>query len=115
MTNYPQAIEENLEILSEILTSTDYEYPIHEQCIREVFGPVFMQQWLDGAHIGFVEDDYEQFNQLLKLTIARSLIEEMRDEGLVDTIEDPQKGDDVVFLTQKGKSIAQLLNTANLN
>lgn len=115
MTNYPQAIEEKLEIISEILTSTDYRYPIHEQCIREVFGPVFMQQWFDGTNVGFEEEDYEQFDQLLKLAIARSLIEEMRDEGLLDTIEDPQKGDDIVFLTQKGKSVAKLLNNANLN
>ena len=112
MTSYPPTVEEKLELVNDILTNIDYQYPVYEHCVREVFGPIFLQQWLDGKEIGFEE---EEFERLLKLTIARSLVEEMKEEGLIDTIEDPQKGDDVVFLTQKGKSMAKLLNNANLN
>jgi hypothetical protein len=112
MTNYPPTVEEKLELVSDVLTNIDYQYPMYEQCIRDVFGPLLLQQWLDGTELGFEVDEFEK---LLKLTIARSLVEEMREEGLLDTIHDPQKGDDIVFLTQKGKSIATLLNTVNLN
>lgn len=112
MTNYPPTVEEKLSSVSEVMQNIDYEYPIYDRCIREVFGPIFLQQWFDGKEI---ELDLNQFEDLIKLTIAKSIVEEMREEGLLDMIEDPEKGDDVVFLTQKGKTIANLLNTSNLN
>jgi hypothetical protein len=112
MTNYPPTVEEKLELVNDILTNIDYKYPVYEHCVREVFGPIFLQQWLDGKEVGF---ELEEFERLLKLTIARSLVEEMREEGLIDTIEDPDRNDDVVFLTEKGKKVAELLHNVNLN
>jgi len=111
MTTYPQSVEDRLSTIVEIMNNIEYHYPLYEECIRETFGPVLFEQWLKGSEL---ELEIDQFEQLIKYAIASSIVKEMKDEGLVDTIEN-ENGEDVIFLTSLGKDAARLLNTIQNN
>ena len=102
MTNYPQQVADQLDFLVEQVNKTDFGYPIREQAVREIFGPVLFRNWLEGK-----EDmpfDESSFTALIKQAVATSMIEDLKEEGYVDTIQGDSE-DEFVFLTEKGKRI----------
>jgi rRNA pseudouridine-1189 N-methylase Emg1 (Nep1/Mra1 family) len=50
----------------------------------------------------------EQMADIMKETVVRASLEELRDNGLIDWIED-ENGDEMVFLTEKGKEMGKSL------
>ena len=103
MTNYPQSVEEKLDFITEAVMSLELEYPLFENCIRETFGQVLFDQWLSGNddEPAFTE---ESFHDLLKLAVARSMVQNLESEGLIEIIEADDV--DMVFVTEKGRELA---------
>lgn len=50
----------------------------------------------------------EQMADIMKESVVRASLEELRDTGLIDWIED-EHGDEMVFLTEKGKAMGKSL------
>ena len=50
----------------------------------------------------------EQMSDIMKESVVRASLEELRDTGLIDWIED-EHGDEMVFLTEKGKAMGKSL------
>lgn len=50
----------------------------------------------------------EQMSDAMKESVVRASLEELRDNGLIDWIED-ENGDEMVFLTEKGKEMGKSL------
>jgi len=50
----------------------------------------------------------EQMADIMKETVVRASLEELRDNGLIDWIED-ENGNEMVFLTEKGKEMGKSL------
>ena len=101
MTNYPQAVEDTLDLVVEaVLETIEDQYPIKEEFVREVFGEVLFQHWLTGSDEPPMDE--EGFERLMKIAVAKSIFQELQDRGFIDSIE----GDDdieYVFVTAKGK------------
>lgn len=108
MTNYPQSVEEKLDFITEAVMSLELEYPLYENYVRETFGQVLFEQWLSGN-----EDEQpfteEGFQDLLKLAVAKSMVQSLQDDGLIDIIETDDS--DVVFVTEKGKEEVNMFTT----
>jgi hypothetical protein len=104
MTNYPQELENTLDFIVESTRElATPEFPMHEHNVRQVFGEVLFQQWLSGEtdQMPFNE---ENFSDLLKRAVAMSILDDMIEAGLVDTIENGEGGE-VVFVTPLGKAL----------
>lgn len=98
-TIYPDAVEERLNYIVEASKDLDFfDAPLHDECIREVFGEVLMDQWLNNTELNMdVEDVLDLYNKAAALSTINSLI----DEGLIDTLE--TDSEDLIFVTEKGK------------
>ena len=100
---YPPTVEQKLEILCRVVGNIPNHSPIYEQCTREVFGPILLQQWVDGIDVQF---EVEDFSKLVDLVITNSVVQQMKEDSLIDSIEHPDNGYEMVFLTDKGKQVA---------
>ena len=80
---------------------------MHEHNVREVFGAVLFEQWLTGE-TDVMPFDEEGFTNLLKKAVAMSILDDMIEAGLVDSI-DNGEGDEVVFVTPFGKAMRQAM------
>lgn len=104
-TEYPQPVEEALVSWQEALEEPDFllEQEIHpyfaKQAARDVFGPALTDVWLQTGEVQIGEDLAET---LIKRFIVQATLLEMKDAGLVDSIED-EHGKEVFWATKKGK------------
>jgi len=102
---YPPQIEEVLLEWQEALENPEFlsEQGIHpyyvKQAVRETFGPVMMDQWLKMGEVQITEELAEP---LIKRFIVSAIVLEMKDNGLIDSIED-ENGEEVFWATAKGK------------
>ncbi len=97
-TIYPDAVEEKLQYIVESSKDLEFDEPLHEECVREVFGSLLMDQWLNNT-----EPDLDEHAvlTLFKKAAAMSVLKDLIDEGFLDTLETDE--DDLVFITEKGK------------
>lgn len=90
------------------------EMGIFEECeidstdfAREYFLEKFTQKFIDGQfNDGVVTITDEEFEQSVKEVITGSLMTELKKKGLVDIIYDEEKNEDIYFLTETGKQVA---------
>ena len=105
MTNYPQEIESKLDFLVESVKQMETEeFPMREEFIRETFGEALFEQWLAGSDENPFDED--QFRSLLKMVVAKSILQEMIDTGIVDSVDDGS-GNEFVFVTPLGKALRE--------
>ena len=71
-------------------------------------GNIFFQQWLKGDddEIGL---DEEKIYRLMLMAEANHLLDSLEKKGYIDSIDD-EDGNEVVFLTTKGKNDMALIN-----
>jgi hypothetical protein len=110
-TNWPQRVKEFAEALTDTL--------IDEGLLEEV--PEMKREWLHEALCQPVFDRFvkgddlfpseEEFRLAVATATASSVMEVMREEGLVDWIEG-EDGEEVIFLTKDGQEVAE--NVRNL-
>jgi len=102
-SNYPKEVELFLSeaTVAVQLLNLGQKTPAH--CIREVLGPIIFEQWMQGEITGFTDE--EQMVQLLQRIVVVSVLDALKNEGLIDSV-DGEHGDEMVFLTSKGKELA---------
>ena len=104
-TEYPQPVEEALVSWQEALEDPEFllEQEIHpyfaSQAVRDVFGPALTDIWLKTSEVQIGEDLAES---LIKKFIVSATLLEMKDDGLLDSIEN-EHGEEVFWATKKGK------------
>jgi hypothetical protein len=107
---YPNSIQtwldETYSLLNEIKFFEDNELSSNNEstikCVfDEVFGKKALDSWLSNGDIK-IEDD--EITNLLFEVIIKSHMEEMKEDGIVNYIED-ENNEEVFWLTKKGKDI----------
>lgn len=103
--NYPkEVLDASLDVATKIIESgiiTD-EWPmVTKQILQEEFGKVFFQKWLDGDDYVMTEVEAEN---VLKLAVAVGIVNELLEEGYLDTVEADNQ--EIMFITEKGKQAA---------
>ena len=108
-TNYPRTVQEWLETLYSNLKKEgffeDQELGLYSEekvynHFQEILGDAALQSWLKEGEVKF---EQKQLTMLLFQVVVKTHIEELKNEGTVDYIED-ENGDEVMWLTQKGKN-----------
>ena len=117
-TNYPESVEERTRICMEVLkdayehTFDKYNFNRHEDFLREAIGNIFFQEWLKGTDDEPIFDE-EKIYKLILTADVNAELEDMEKNGYIDLIEDGD-GNEIVFLTEKGKLAANhLIDTTN--
>tara|TARA_Y100001938_G_C8076632_1_gene426507 strand:- start:881 stop:1228 length:348 start_codon:yes stop_codon:yes gene_type:complete len=108
-TNYPHTVQEWLETLYSNLKKEgffkDQELGLYSEervyyHFQDILGVVALQSWLKDGEVKLTE---KELTTLLFQVVVKTHIEELKNEGTVDYIED-ENGDEVMWLTQKGKN-----------
>jgi hypothetical protein len=117
-TNYPESVEERTRICMEVLkdayehTFDKYNFSRHEDFLHEAIGSIFFQEWLKGTDDEPIFDE-ERIYKLILTADVNAELEDMEKDGYIDLIEDGD-GNEIVFLTEKGKLAANhLIDTTN--
>ena len=114
----PIVIERANEIMN-VLRETDFffEYEIEDESFAMTYlcdklTDKFIKGELDESIENlFHEDDMEQF---LKEIVAGSLLYELQNKGIIDSIED-ENNEESFFLTEKGKKLADEMTKKGFN
>lgn len=102
---YPPTVENFLDQLELGLIESDFYceqspgYDTDSPTVREEFGKVIFDRWQRGLELILTE---QEFMSIMQRCVAQSSIQRLVEKGLVDVIED-EHGEDVVFLTERGK------------
>ena len=108
-TNYPNTVQEWLNELYNKLKKDgffeDQELGLYSeekvyQHFQETLGDAALQSWLKDGEVTLKG---KELTILLVQVVVKTHIEELKNEGTVDSIEN-EKGDEVMWLTQKGKN-----------
>lgn len=101
---YPESVEQQLDVMMNHVDLLDLVQSgdIRKEFIREEFGQMLFEKWLDG--IEDVEISTEQFIDMLKMASAKTVLQSLKEKNLIDSIDDGE-GNDYVFLTSRGKEL----------
>ena len=111
MTIYPNEVSTITNVIVDKLVEVGLleDHPqITTEILYEEFGKEFFNKWVDGDDL-ILDEDLAQM--ALKRAIAVGMLNELIQEGLVDTIETDDE--DFIFLTEKGKQVAEEFNETN--
>ena len=106
---YPNTVQEWLENLYSNLKKEgffeDQELGLYSEekvynHFQEILGDAALQSWLKEGEVIIKEKD---LTILLFQVVVKTHVEELKNEGTVDSIEN-ENGDEVMWLTQKGKN-----------
>lgn len=86
----------------------DFDFNNSQAYLRDAISKIFFQQWLKGDEdeIGL---DEEKIYKLMLMAEANYLLDGLEKKGYIDSIDD-ENGNEVVFLTTKGKNDMALIN-----
>lgn len=111
-SNYPAPVAETLENAAQVLSEPGGffdEYNIPHQRGAELFaelvGPDMLTSWLDSGEVDIPDDD--TFHKYLVRIITESYLMDMKEAGLVDSIDD-ENGEEHFWLTSDGKQLAEI-------
>jgi hypothetical protein len=100
-TNWPQKVRVEAENVVELLKPTLQEEDPTPEYLVESISEIFFECFTKGEEFQMTEEQFEyaffkaRFNQEL---------DQMKEDGLIDWVEDAN-GEDIIFMTKKGKSI----------
>lgn len=110
---YPDSVEEKTQMCMEALEKAyaempDFDFNNSQAYLRDAISKIFFQQWLKGDEdeIGL---DEEKIYKLMLMAEANYLLDGLEKKGYIDSIDD-ENGNEVVFLTTKGKNDMALIN-----
>jgi hypothetical protein len=101
---YPDQVEKLLKAMDESFREDGFytDFEIEDKgidALYEVGGPILMKLWVKGE----LEDMPDEIlEKIMKQTAAMGLFLQLRSKGMINWVPD-EKGDDVIFLTQKGR------------
>ena len=110
---YPDSVEEKTQMCMEALEKAyaempEFDFDKSQAYLRDSINNIFFQQWLKGDddEIGL---DEEKIYRLMLMAEANHLLDSLEKKGYIDSIDD-EDGNEVVFLTTKGKNDMALIN-----
>ena len=110
---YPDSVEEKTQMCMEALEKAyaempEFDFDKSQAYLRDSINTIFFQQWLKGDddEIGL---DEEKIYRLMLMAEASHLLDSLEKKGYIDSIDD-EDGNEVVFLTTKGKNDMALIN-----
>ena len=110
---YPDSVEEKTQMCMEALEKAyaempEFDFDKSQAYLRDSINNIFFQQWLKGDDddIGL---DEEKIYRLMLMAEASHLLDSLEKKGYIDSIDD-EDGNEVVFLTTKGKNDMALIN-----
>ena len=110
---YPDSVEEKTQMCMEALEKAyaempEFDFDKSQAYLRDSINNIFFQQWLKGDDddIGL---DEEKIYRLMLMAEANHLLDSLEKKGYIDSIDD-EDGNEVVFLTTKGKNDMALIN-----
>jgi len=110
---YPDSVEEKTQMCMEALEKAyaempEFNFDNSQAYLRDGISKIFFQQWLKGDEdeIGL---DEEKIYKLMLMAEANYLLDGLEKKGYIDSIDD-ENGNEVVFLTTKGKNDMALIN-----
>lgn len=106
-------VEANRQSLQDDLTLVDKSFDgivIDNQSIRDAFGPILLDSWIDGEQQPPFTDD-EMFGYL-QLAAAISVLKKWEDLGVVGTFTDELE-EEFLYLTELGKTITSKEDLTN--
>ena len=110
---YPDSVEEKTQMCMEALEKAyaempEFDFDNSQAYLRDAISKIFFQQWLKGDEdeIGL---DEEKIYKLMLMAEANYLLDGLEKKGYIDSIDD-ENGNEVVFLTTKGKNDMALIN-----
>ena len=110
---YPDSVEEKTQMCMEALEKAyaempEFDFHKSQAYLRDSINNIFFQQWLKGDddEIGL---DEEKIYRLMLMAEASHLLDSLEKKGYIDSIDD-EDGNEVVFLTTKGKNDMALIN-----
>ena len=110
---YPDSVEEKTQMCMEALEKAyaempEFDFDKSQAYLRDSINNIFFQQWLKGDddEIGL---DEEKIYRLMLMAEANQLLDSLEKKGYIDSIDD-EDGNEVVFLTTKGKNDMALIN-----
>jgi len=110
---YPDSVEEKTQMCMEALEKAyaempEFDFNNSQVYLRDAISKIFFQQWLKGDEdeIGL---DEEKIYKLMLMAEANYLLDGLEKKGYIDSIDD-ENGNEVVFLTTKGKNDMALIN-----
>ena len=109
---YPDSVEEKTQMCMEALEKAyaempEFDFDKSQAYLRDSINNIFFQQWLKGDdEIGL---DEEKIYRLMLMAEASHLLDSLEKKGYIDSIDD-EDGNEVVFLTTKGKNDMALIN-----
>ena len=110
---YPDSVEEKTQMCMEALEKAyaempEFDFDKSQAYLRDSINNIFFQQWLKGDddEIGL---DEEKIYRLMLMAEANHLLDSLERKGYIDSIDD-EDGNEVVFLTTKGKNDMALIN-----
>ena len=109
---YPEAVENTLDVLIDSVAEIEFKAPMDSNVLRDVIGAAIFEHWLAGSSLDEVTFGVDGMLKLLNRASAITLMQQMEEEGLIDSIED-ETGEEIVFLTQKGKQTKDFLTKLN--
>lgn len=111
---YPDSVEEKTQMCMEALERAyaempEFDFDKSQAYLRDSISNIFFQQWLKGDEdeIGL---DEEKIYKLMLMAEANYLLDSLEKKGYIDSIDD-ENGNEVVFLTTKGKNDMALINS----
>lgn len=106
MRIYPESIENELDLIIQHSPQLIEEFNIKPECMRNVFGEYLFDMWVNGIERdeSGAPFDEDKWDELVRLSIAHSLYQDMLEDGIIDAIDDGD-GNEYVFVTQKGKDL----------
>lgn len=111
-TVYPPSVEEKLQYIVETSKELYLGVELREECVRDEFGPMLMKNWISGDDDNDKVLDADEVYDLFRRAAANSLINNMIDKGLIDSIDGD--GTEMIFVTQKGKEAFDI-TSADIN
>ena len=110
---YPDSVEEKTQMCMEALEKAyaempEFDFDKSQAYLRDSINNIFFRQWLKGDddEIGL---DEEKIYRLMLMAEASHLLDSLEKKGYIDSIDD-EDGNEVVFLTTKGKNDMALIN-----
>jgi hypothetical protein len=99
---YPEAVENTLDVILESVVGMEFEAPMDFNVLRDVIGECLFEHWLSGGDD--IPLDEDGVLKLLNRASAITIVQQMKERGWIDSIDDGT-GEEIVFLTQKGKQV----------
>lgn len=99
MDQYPQPIQEIVKDAMEDLQIFIYQENIRPDILQDALCESLMKKFVMGEELRW---EIEEFEEILKLSVVNTIIEELKDKGYIDSIED-ENGKEWMWATEKAK------------